>query len=72
MNCFNRAYIDAGCAIGAFLGIDHIDVSFRNGLFRAFVNASAACSTFIVYYMCHLYGFKMGKTILDTNLYLIP
>jgi hypothetical protein len=54
MNCFDRAYIGAGAAIGAFRRIDHIDISFRNSLFRTFVDACTACRTFIIYNVCHL------------------
>lgn len=53
MNGLDRAYIGAGPAIGAFLGIDHVDISFGNGLFRTFVDTRITCRTFIIYNICH-------------------
>jgi len=41
-NCFNRAYISAGTAIGADIGVDFIDITFGDSFNRTLVNASSA------------------------------
>jgi hypothetical protein len=47
MNCFYRAYIGAGSAIGANIGIDLVDISFRDSINGTFINAGAASSAVI-------------------------
>ena len=69
MNSFNRANIYTGGAIGAFFSINYIDITFSNSFFRAFIYTRTACSTFIIYYVCHFKFKLMGETKLGTNLY---
>jgi len=53
MNCFNRANVCAGTAVGTYIGIYLIDITFRNSINRAFVNAAAACSAIVIDYVSH-------------------
>ena len=53
MNSLNRANICAGATISAKIRIYHINIAFRNSLNRAFIDATATCSTIIINYVSH-------------------
>jgi hypothetical protein len=55
MNRLNRAYIGASAAVGAYFGINLIDITFRNRFHRTFVNAGATSSAIVIYYISHDY-----------------
>ncbi len=58
---FNRADISTGPAIRTNIGIDFVDIPFRNGLNRAFINAGATGGTFICNYVCHCIVFLVKE-----------
>ena len=52
-DCFVRASAGASAATNAGVRIDDIDVAFRNGAHRAFVNASAASNAAVCDFVSH-------------------
>ena len=53
MDSLGGAYTCASAAFGASLGVDRILVAFRDGAYRAFVNASTACDAIVTNYVSH-------------------
>jgi hypothetical protein len=56
VDCLYRANISAGTAIGANIRINLIDVTFRNGINRALIDAGAAGGAIICDYVSHLFS----------------
>jgi hypothetical protein len=54
VNCFYRAYIGAGTAIGTNFGVNFIDIAFGDSFYRALIDAASACSTIVVNYISHI------------------
>ena len=52
-DCFVRASAGASAATNAGIRVDDIDVAFRNGAHRAFVNASAASNAAVCDFVSH-------------------
>lgn len=53
MNCLHGTDIGAGTAIGAYIRINLVNITFRYSINGALINAGAACSTIISNYVCH-------------------
>jgi hypothetical protein len=53
MYSFYRAYIGASATIGAYFGINFVDVAFRNCFNRAFINTSTASGAIIINFISH-------------------
>jgi hypothetical protein len=53
VDCFHRANISACSAIGAFVGIYFVDITFRNRLNGTFVDAGAACGAIFIDFISH-------------------
>lgn len=53
MDSFRGASCCAGATFRASLGIDVIDVTFRDSAHRAFVNTSTACNAVFANYISH-------------------
>lgn len=59
-DCFVRASAGASAATNAGIRIDDIDVAFRNGAHRAFVNASAASNAAVCDFVSHnVFNFRV-------------
>lgn len=57
---FHGANISARAAVGADIGVDHVDVAFGNGINRAFINAGATCGAAFGNFVSHsgiVFGF---------------
>ena len=52
-DCFVRASAGASAATNAGVRVDDVDISFRDGAHRAFVNASAASNAGISDFVSH-------------------
>jgi hypothetical protein len=62
MYCFNRAYISASATIGAYFGINFVDVAFGNSFYRTFINTSTASGAIIINFISHdLLGLCPGE-----------
>jgi hypothetical protein len=57
MNCLYRANISAGTTISAYIGINFINIAFRNCFYRTFVDACSASSAIFINFISHLYYF---------------
>jgi methylaspartate ammonia-lyase len=57
MDSLNRANISTSTTIGAYFGINLIDIALRYCLNRALVNAATASSAIITNFVCHFFGF---------------
>ncbi len=53
MNCFGGAYLCAGAAVGTNFRINHIDVTLRDSINRAFVDTCSASNTIFSNYVSH-------------------
>ena len=59
-DCFVRASAGASAATNAGVRVDDIDVAFRDGAHRAFVNASAACNAAVCDFVSHnVFNFEL-------------
>ena len=56
-DCFVRASASASTATNAGIGIDDIDVAFRDSAHRAFINASAASNAAVCDFVSHSFKF---------------
>ena len=54
-DCLGRAYRCAGAAVDAGIGVDVVDVAFRDGAHGAFGEAGAASDTFVGDYVSHFW-----------------
>jgi hypothetical protein len=69
MDCFYRANIGAGTAIGTNFSVNHIDITLRNRFYRAFIDAAATSSAIIINYISHIIRFLVKQSVLGaTNL----
>lgn len=57
MDCLNRAYICTGSAVGANIGVDFINITFRNGLNRAFIDTCSASGAIFIDFVSHDFYF---------------
>lgn len=53
MDCIIGAHLSAAAAVYASVGIDVIDIAFRDSLYGANRDASAASDAIVVNYVCH-------------------
>jgi len=53
MDCLNRANVCTCTAVSTYIRIDLINIALRYCFHRTFVNASSACGTIIINYVCH-------------------
>ena len=53
MNSFRGASSCARTALGASLGIDVIDIAFRDSAYGALVNTRTACNAVVANYISH-------------------
>ena len=49
----NRAHIGASATVGAYLGVNFVDVAFRDSLYRAFIDTGTASGAIIIYFISH-------------------
>jgi len=65
------ASVGTGAALGAFVGVDAVDVALRDSANGTFVDAGAACNAVITNYVSHSINnlkFKINSTILFSDL----
>mgnify|MGYP001492303351 CR=1 FL=1 len=60
MNSLNRAYIYTGTAIGAYIGIDFINVAFSYCFYGALINACSASGAIVINFVSHFDYFLIG------------
>ena len=53
MNGFNGTNIGTGSAVGAEFRVNFVNITFRDGFNRTFINTGATCSTIVSDYVCH-------------------
>lgn len=53
MNSLYGAHICTGAAIGAYIRVDLIDITFRNSINRAFINAGTASGAIFRNFISH-------------------
>lgn len=53
MDCLYRAYICTGSAVGANIGVDFINIAFRNGLNGAFIDTCSARGAIFIDFVSH-------------------
>lgn len=53
MDCLNRANIGASATIGAYFGINFVDVAFGNSFYRTFINTSTTSGAIIINFISH-------------------
>jgi hypothetical protein len=56
-NCFYRANISAGAAIGTNISVDFIDITFGDSFNRTLVNASSASGAVVRNNVSHFFKF---------------
>jgi hypothetical protein len=69
MNSLGRTNIGASPAIRTDIGINFINIAFRDSFYRAFTDTSATSSTIATNYMCHkiIYFLKFIPTKVDVS-----
>ncbi len=63
MNCFNRAYICASTAISAYIRVNYVNITFRNSVYGAFIDAAATSSAIFINYISHLFDLFLVSKI---------
>lgn len=53
MDCLYRAYVCTGSAVGANIGVDFINIAFRDGLNGAFINTCSAGGAIFIDFVSH-------------------
>jgi hypothetical protein len=56
-DCLGGTYVCTGTAVSTQLGIDHIDISFTDGLYGAFIDTGPTGSAIIGNYVSHIFKF---------------
>lgn len=57
VDCFYGADVCTSTAVGTYVRINFVDITLRNSINRAFVNATAACSAIFIDNISHLFVF---------------
>ena len=69
MNCLYRANICAGTAIGAYVRVNFIDITFRYCFNRTLIYACSASCAIIINFVSHFYSILVNYIINRTNIF---